>query len=293
MGLFGKKKEIRFESITIDREKEIYRGLEKKGWTMIQDTFQFNMDKPPEKIRKMAMKMAKDLKGELLVEVWDPIYQRHPYKGLTYSTWRKMTPEEILKKRIEEKKKKNIRPDYTGSMGDASEMLRRESEERISQDDLKTLDEIIESQHIHSSDMEVVGDESGIESGEGSSIKAISAFDPMDHQGEIRDDSEAEKEKETPNYESAPEYGRGESGSGPVFEQKIKLETMDDIDRNPKPGEDFDAMKMMAEASEKENEEQAEEPEKKTKASGLPDMPPPPRRKERREGDEDDSEQKN
>lgn len=284
MGLFGKKKDIRFETITVEREKSIFKGLEKKGWTMIQDTFQFDMDKPPEKLRKMALKMARDLKGELLVEVWDPIHERHPYRGLTYSAWRKMTPDELMRKKIEERKKKKVRPDYSSSMGDASEMLRREKEERFSEDDLKAIDEIVESEHIHSSDMEVVGEASKLESDESSSIKAISSFDPMDHQGEVTEDDldAVDTSAKEPKYESAPDYGKGESGSGPVFQSSIKLETVEDMGDRPETREDFDAMEMMKEAG-TENETG-----KDSGSSDLPPPPPPPRKSS--EGDDEDEE---
>lgn len=269
MSLFGKKKDLRFESITVDRQSEIFRGLEQRGWTMIQDTFQFDLEKPPEKIRKMAVRMAKDMKAELLVEVWDPIYMKRPFRGLTYAAFRKMTPEEINRKKIEEmRKKKQERPRY-GSMNDPSKMIRQQAPS-ISEEDLKALEQIMEEEHISPEELIVKAEEKG-EYDRSTSIKALSAKDPLDRQGQYEED-ELDKEAEDysgPRYKSAPEYTQGESTEGPVFEKSMEIKTIDDIE-TADIGEDFDAMSVMIDAGSQKDEDSSEDDngEKDEQSSG-------------------------
>ncbi len=39
MGLFGKKKEIRFEAITIERQRDVFRALEQRGHAVLVLSF--------------------------------------------------------------------------------------------------------------------------------------------------------------------------------------------------------------------------------------------------------------
>jgi hypothetical protein len=229
MGLFSKKPKVRFETITIDRETEVFRALENKGWILCDDPFQFDLHKPPEKLRRDAMSVAKDLRGELIVEIYDPIYVNMPWKGLRYAVWRRATPDEI-RDRIAKQQAK-ARPNYKDTMGSYDDIHRQLDQKRIhiSEEDLHALDDIKVDD-----DSGLSGDSGGKQSEElrmaNEAIKAISSFDPYEHQGEYADE-EAESK-------------------GPVFEERIELQA--DVPDATDPSEDIDAMDMMMSEGQKQ-----------------------------------------
>lgn len=222
MGLFSKKPKVRFETITIDRETEVFRALENKGWILCDDPFQFDLHKPPEKLRKDAMSVAKDLKGELIVEIYDPIYVNMPWKGLRYAVWKRATPDQI-RERIAKQQEK-ARPNYKDTMGSYDDIQRQLDQRRIhvSEEDLHALDDLKLDQ-----DSDLKGDSGGKQSDElrmaNEAIQAISTFDPYEHQGEYADE--------------------GAESKGPVFEESIELQA--DVPDATDPSEEINAMDMM------------------------------------------------
>jgi len=233
MGLFGRKKEIRFESIVIDRQRDVFRALEQRGWTLCTDPFKFELEKTTDKLRKEAMSMAKDLKAELLVEVWDPIYHNRPHKGLMYAAWRQMTPDEVQMRRMEEASRK--RPDYSDSLGTAQSRPSAPQVE-IAREDMEVLDsfaneEVDAGPQLQAGKVVQAGDV-GLAVDDGS-IKAVAVDDPYHHRGE-----------------AAERLVLGdalESSEGPLFEHTMQLElgTPDTSD----PTEGVDAMALMMEAA--------------------------------------------
>jgi hypothetical protein len=245
MGLFSKKKEIRFEAITIERQRDVFRALEQRGWTQCSEPFQFDVEKVPEKIRKDALNMAKDLKADLLIETWDPIYRNKPHKGLFYSVWRPMTTEELNKKRLEAETMK--RPDYSDSMGVVQ--AKAAAHVQAEQVDLDALQKVMEKevavQPEYTTGMLVRGDDVGLVSEEGS-IKTIVADDPYKTIGRGADETIREKS----------EYV---SGDGPVFDESMKLElgAPDTTD----PTAQVDGMAMMLEAAGPDAPKKKEQPQ--------------------------------
>jgi hypothetical protein len=244
MGIFGKKKEIRFESITIDRQTDVFRALENRGWTLCSEPFKFDLERATEKIRKDALNMAKDLKAELLVETWDPIYHNKPYKGLSYSAWRPMTQEEAQKKRADAMSMK--RPDYSDSLGEAK-LNEKPSMPQVSQEDMRAFESVVAQEMAEQANTPGVhpSREPGYTEPT-ETIKAISAEDPYHHRGEsassvLKDD----------NIISG--------GSGPLFEQSMHLElgAPDTTD----PSGEVDAMALMMDAAEPEEKKKVEEQE--------------------------------
>jgi len=103
MKLFSKKK-VEFRTINSDDEARIFNSLEDGGWVMIGDPYTFEeRSRNLKKARKFAMMEAEERGAELLIESYDPYLSHLPHMGLTYSAWRRATPEE-LKKRIEMKR---------------------------------------------------------------------------------------------------------------------------------------------------------------------------------------------
>jgi len=207
--LFGKKKEIRFETITIDRERDVFRALEKRGWTLCSDPFQFDIQKSHEKLRKDALKMARELDAELLVEVWDPIFQRMHWKGLKYSAWRKATPQEL----IERQKAQSSRPDYSDSFASYDAITRKldQKQIRVSQEEIRSYDSVLKAENVEDYG-EGYGnseEEMGMRS---EKIETMSSFNPYDHQGESNDDGEGD----TVDREAA--------SRGPMFDSEMQLE---------------------------------------------------------------------
>lgn len=202
MGLFNKKPKIRFETITIDRESEVFRALENKGWILCDDPFQFDVHKSSEKLRKDAMSVAKEVKGELIVEIYDPIYVNMPWKGLRYAVWKRATPEQIRERLAKQQAK--LRPNYKDTMGSYEDIARKLDQKKIhvSEDDLHALDNFVAP---GSSDQK--GDPGGRISEElqiaNEAIQGISTFDPYEHQGEMVDNTAA--------------------STGPVFQESIEL----------------------------------------------------------------------
>jgi len=227
MGLFNRKPKIRFETITIDRELEVFRKLESGGYILCEDPFQFDIHKPAEKIRKDAMSMAKDLHGELIVEIFDPVFSTMPWKGLRYAVWRKATPIEV-QERIKREQNKH-RPNYKDTMGSYDDIARKLDQKKIhvTEEDLHALDNVVSTQDGSSS-----GDLDGKTKEElkmaSQAIEAISTFNPYDHQGEEGHEMD------------------GRAG-GPVFEQSIEL--LPDVPKSEDISGNVDAMSMMQEAA--------------------------------------------
>jgi hypothetical protein len=244
MGIFGKKKEIRFEAITIERQRDVFRALEQRGWMLCSDPFQFDIEKPPEKLRKDALGMAKDLKAELLIETWDPIFKNKPHKGLSYSAWRPMTPEEMNKKRLEAEAVK--RPNYSDSMGsvqakpqvavqaDESDL---EALQKVMEKEIAAQPEIVTGKLVKGDGIEILTDSEG--------IKTLSAEDPYKRAG--RTAEEIIKEKP------------GESSEGPLFEQSMKIELGEPDTRDPTA--EVDGLAMMLAAAGPEAPKKKEPPE--------------------------------
>ena len=253
MGLFGKKKEIRFETITVERETEVFRALEARGWTLCTDPYQFDLQKSPEKLRKDAMKMAKELDAEIVVEVWDPIYMRMPWKGLKYAAWRRATPEE-MQKRIMEKMK---RPDYSDSMGDYDKLIQKFDQKQINvqQEEMKGLET-----QVTAAQPEPEGETYGsAEEDMGMRTEhfdTVSTLNPYDYHGST--DTDLQK----------PEGGQPPVKKGPYFESSMELQigTPDSSD----PTEAIDPLAMMMDAA------AAPEPVQKTPDGPQTPIPPPP-----------------
>jgi hypothetical protein len=200
MGLFGKKKEFRFETITIDREREVFRALEDRGWSLCTDPFTFDEQKPAEKIRKDALKTGKDLDAELMVEVFDPLYARTPWKALKYAAWRKATPEEIRSRMAQ----KMARPSYSDTMSSYEEIETRLDQKKVqvSTEEIRAFDSVVKKE-----DVKLEGETYG------------SAYEDM---GMIKGDIQAIRSRspfESILAESQPDH------SGPVFESGIHIET--------------------------------------------------------------------
>jgi hypothetical protein len=233
MGLFGKKKEIRFEAITIDRQRDVFRALEQRGWKLCSEPFQIDLDKAPDKLRKDAMSMARDLNADLLIETWDPIFKNKPFRGLSYSAWRPMTPEEIKKKQMEAESAK--RPNYSDSMGVVQ--AKRQEIVLAEQVDLEALQKVMEKEVPLQPEI-VTGklmraEEVGLISDSGS-IRPISAEDPYHRTNRSAD----EVIRESPS---------DQGGEGPVFEQSMKIELGEPDTTDPTAS--VDGMAMMLEAA--------------------------------------------
>ena len=254
MGLFSHKPKIRFETITIDRELEVFRKLEASGYILCEDPFQFDLKKAPEKIRKDAMSMAKDLHGELIVEIFDPIFQTMPWKGLRYAVWRRATPMEI-QERIKKRQEK-IRPNYKDTMGSYDDIARKLDQKKIhvSEEDLHALDSVVSDQDGASQgDLDTKTRDELREASD--AIEAISTFNPYDHQGEEGHEMDQKQR-------------------GPVFQQSIELQA------DPTDSEDItdnvDAMSMMQEAANsKPMEAPPSGPPQNVTAGGPPANVPP------------------
>jgi hypothetical protein len=258
VGLFSKKPKVRFETITIDRESEVFRALENKGWILCDDPFQFDVHKSAEKLRKDAMSVAKGMHGELIVEIYDPIYANMPWKGLRYGVWRKATPDEIRERIVKQQAKH--RPNYKDTMGSIEDIERKLDQKKIhvSEEDLHALDNIKVTD-----DSDLGGDSGGRISEElrdaNEAIQAISTFDPYDHQGEMAD--------------------QGTGTSGPVFEQSMEMRTEDTNVKDPTGN--VDAMEMMMSAAESNPPSQTQQgqvpmksPEAGTPTTTTPTPPP-------------------
>ncbi len=227
MGLFSRKPKIRFETITVDRERDVFRALEKQGYILCDDPFQFDAQKPAEKLRKDARSVAKEIKGELIVEIYDPIYQTMPWKGLRYAVWRTATREELVERAKKDQEK--IRPNYKDTMGSYDDIARKLDEKKIhvSEDDLRSLDVVMTGEQI-----DTKGDMDGKLLDElkkaDSAIQAITTFNPYDHQGETGHEMD-------------------EQPTGPVFEQSMNDLTEAPPSSDPTP--DVDALSLMQSAA--------------------------------------------
>ena len=236
MSLFGKKKNIRFESITLDRQRDIFKALESRGWTQCSEAFSFDLDRTTEKLRKDAMAMARDLKADLLIETWDPIYHNRPYKGLSYSVWRPMTQDEINKKRMLAQTEK--RPNYSDSLG-TIQARPKATETLIDEKDIEAMENIVDREVLASASTEPDG---GSENGPSraidmGSIEVVSADDPY-------------KRRTEPPREVRKEAMGEKAGSGPVFDEEMKLEF--GVPEESDPTSKIDAMALMAGAAEEE-----------------------------------------
>ncbi len=267
MGLFSKKPKIRFETIFIEQEKDIFRALEAKGFALCTDPFQFDVHKSHEKLRKDAMKMGKELHAELIVEIWDPIYQKMHWKGLKYSAWRKATPEELIAR----KKKDSIRPDYSDSFGSYDEIARKLDEKKLKVDtqDVQTFNEVVSTD-----DITLEGETYGSSEDDPGMIvekfDTVSTFNPYDHQGE----SQRDIRKDHIDTEAASQ--------GPQFDSSFKMEIGAPEIRDPT--EEIDPLAMMMEAADAQPEAQAPSPASapaqppvglSQAPSQLPQTPPP------------------
>ncbi len=237
MSLFGKKTSIRFETITVDREKDVFRALENKGWTLCSDPFQFDVQKSHEKLRKDALKMAKELHAELLVEVWDPIYQHMHWKGLKYGAWRKATKDELLER--EKAKQLSGRPDYSDSLGSIETIAQKLEDKQIhvNQDELHQYDEVLVADKSQMTG-EVYGNSDEDMGMVTEHFDTISTLNPYDHQGE----NQSEIRKDTNVDQEAAKQG-------PVFDESQKLELSEDPMFDQKPAEVIDPLALMMEAA--------------------------------------------
>jgi hypothetical protein len=237
LSLFGKKTSIRFETITVDREKDVFRALENKGWTLCSDPFQFDVQKSHEKLRKDALKMAKELHAELLVEVWDPIYQHMHWKGLKYGAWRMATREELLER--EKAKQLTGRPDYSDSLGSIETIAQKLEDKQIhvNQDELHQYDEVLVADKSQMTG-EVYGNSDEDMGMVTEHFDTISTLNPYDHQGE----NQSEIRKDTNVDQEA-------ARQGPVFDESQKLELGEDpmVDQNL--AEAIDPLALMMEAA--------------------------------------------
>ncbi|MBN1389046.1 MAG: hypothetical protein JXA22_00205 [Candidatus Thermoplasmatota archaeon] len=265
MGLFGKKKEIRFETILIEREREVFRQLENKGWSLCTDPFQFDVQKTHDKLRKDAMKMAKELHAELLVEVWDPVYQHMHWKGLRYSAWRRATPEEML----ERQKKKMDRPDYSDTMGSLDNIAMKLEQKKLKVDrqELEQYDSVLTAEPSQI-EGEVYGDSEEDMGMVTEHIDTVSTQNPYDIQGSTED---AALRSSTLDHEAASQ--------GPVFDGEMKLET-GDPDSSDLTGE-IDPLALMMEAASVQDTKTATIPSEPEVQQPVPRVlshlsPPPP-----------------
>jgi hypothetical protein len=259
MGLFSKKKKVRFETILVERERDVFSALKQKGYTLCTDPFQFDAQKSHQKLRKDAMSMAKDMHAELLVEVWDPIFNHMHWKGLKYAAWRKATPAEV-----EEKRKKQVqadRPDYSDSMGSYEEIQKKidEKQLKIAQDDLRSFEESVKIENVEL-EGEVYGgseEEIGMVS---ESLETMSSFNPYDHQGESQDD-----------FQKDQHIDQAAAKAGPVFDNNMQLEfkEVETVD----PMKSIDPILMMMDAA--GPEEQIPLPSDVAPSPIPPGSPPP------------------
>lgn len=251
MSLFGKKKHIRFETITIDRERDVFRALETKGWTLCSDPFQFDVQKTHEKLRKDALKMAHELDAELLVEVWDPVYQHMHWKGLKYSAWRRATNEEIIERM--RKKKDSERPDYSDSMGSYETIAQKLEKKKIhvSEEELHQYDSVlkVEEQQMEG---EVYGNSNEDMGMVTEHFDTVSSLNPYDHQGERQADIRKDK-----NIDEAA------ANKGPVFDESQKLQLGEETIQEEK--KEIDPLALMMEAA----------PTQDTTPKPVPETPPP------------------
>lgn len=264
MGLFGKKKEIRFETILIDREREVFRQLENRGWALCTDPFQFDVQKSHEKLRKDAMKMARELHAELLVEVWDPIYQHMHWKGLRFSAWRRATPEELL----ERQRNKLNRPDYSDTMGSLENIAQRLDQKtlKVDQEELHQYDSVL------TSDISEVGGEAYGSSEEDMGmvtehLDTVSSLNPYDYQGSTDDDTI-----------KGSTIDREAARSSPVFDGEMQLQTGEPDSSDPTKEIDPLALMMQA-APEQERQPQSIPPvqiQQQSASRPSPPSPPPP-----------------
>ncbi|MGA1848164.1 MAG: hypothetical protein ACMUHB_02385 [Thermoplasmatota archaeon] len=257
MKLFGKKKEIRFETITIDRERDVFRALEKRGWTLCSDPFQFDIQKSHEKLRKDAMKMARELDAELLVEVWDPIYQRMHWKGLKYSAWRKATPQELM----ERQKVQTGRPDYSDSFASYDTIAQKLEQKKIhiSQEEVRSYDSVLQAENVDDGG-EVYGNSDEDMGMRTEHIETMSSFNPYDHQGESQDDLQSR----TIDKEAA--------SKGPMFESDMQLETgAPDVSD---PTRDIDPLAMMMDAAGEEPATPVQQSGPQVPQVAMPAQPP-------------------
>jgi hypothetical protein len=255
--LFGKKKEIRFETITIDRERDVFRALEKRGWTLCSDPFQFDVQKSHEKLRKDAMKMARELEAELLVEVWDPIYQRMHWKGLKYSAWRKATPQELM----ERQKVKTDRPDYSDSFSSYDTIAQKLDQKHIhiSQEEVMSYDSVLKAENVEDTG-EVYGNSDEDMGMRTEHIETMSSFNPYDHQGESQDDYQAQ----TIDKEAASQ--------GPMFDNEMQLET--GAPEVSDPTKDIDPLALMMDAAGQEPAQPIPTPEPQVPQVAQQPQPP-------------------
>ncbi|MFW3146188.1 MAG: hypothetical protein ACMUIE_05200 [Thermoplasmatota archaeon] len=235
MGLFGKKKQIRFESILVDQETDVFSKLEQRGWILCTDPFQFDINKSHEKLRKDAMNMAKDLHAELLVEVWDPIFQRMHWRGLKYAAWRRATPAEMMERQKKEEMKK--RPDYHDSMGDYERIHQQIDKKKlqVAQEDIAAFAKDVDQQDIKT-EGEVYGSSEEDMGMRSEHLEVYKAYDPYDHQGES---DEGLRKKQHIDSEAADK--------GPMFDSSMKLETGDPSSEDPT--KEIDPLALMMEAA--------------------------------------------
>ncbi|MEA3558544.1 MAG: hypothetical protein U9R75_04755 [Candidatus Thermoplasmatota archaeon] len=277
MGLFSKKKNVRFETILVERERDVFNALKQKGYTLCTDPFQFDAQKSHQKLRKDAMSMAKDLHAELLVEVWDPIFNHMHWKGLKYAAWRKATPAEI-----EEKRKEQVRadrPDYSDSMGSYENIQKKIDEKllKIDDEDLRSFEESVKVEKIdHEGD--VYGgskDEIGMIS---ERLETMSSFNPYDHQGEDQNDL-----REDQHIDQAA------AKAGPVFDDNMQLEfkEIETVD----PIKDIDPLSMMMAAAGPEEQLPLSSEAPSPMPPGSPPTVPPVAPKTSVRRDEDTNEQ--
>ncbi len=226
---FFSKNKIRFETITVERRSIVFRALEGRGWTLITDPYQIDMDKTPEKLRKIAMKNARELHGELVVETWDPLYLRQPYKGLTYSAWRQMTPEEIQQKKVEREKDNTGRPDYSDTMGTLEDLSRKMLDKpklQINTEDMSTIDQMAKDSEFSVAAGMVYGSKDKDMETVSADIETVSVENPYDHFGETGRDLI----KSTSSAPGTTTVGGNlpgvQSGGGPVFDESKKLELL-------------------------------------------------------------------
>ncbi|MCK5773918.1 MAG: hypothetical protein KAH57_09035 [Thermoplasmata archaeon] len=227
---FFSKNKIRFETITVERRSIVFRALEGRGWTLITDPYQIDMDRTPEKLRKIAMKNARELHGELVVETWDPLYLRQPYKGLTYSAWRQMTPEEIQQKKVEREKDNTGRPDYSDTMGTLEDLSRKMLEKpklQINTEDMNTIDQMAKDSEFSVEPGMVYGSKDTDMEMVTANIETVSVENPYDHYGETGRDLIKKSTSSAPGTTTVGGNLPGvQSGGGPVFDESKKLELL-------------------------------------------------------------------
>ncbi|MGA1819875.1 MAG: hypothetical protein ACMUHU_02580 [Thermoplasmatota archaeon] len=260
MSLFGKKKEIRFETILIDRERDVFRQLESRGWTLCTDPFQFDVQKSHEKLRKDALKMARELHAELLVEVWDPIYQHMHWKGLKYSAWRRATREEMM----ERQKKKTGRPDYSDSMGSMEEIARKLEQKklRVDTEELHQYDSVLTTDPTQM-EGEVYGNAEEDMGMVTEHFETFSSQNPYDHQG--RSASDLEK-RSLLDSEAASQ--------GPMFDGGMTLET--GAPDSSDPTKEIDPLALMMDAAPGQETQQSPAPQPQPQPQSQPQPQPQP-----------------